>query len=138
MNIATIFTLGNSQGNPGPSAIAIQIVDTKGAVLIEFSEKIGNATADFAAYQAVMRGLQAAKDHFGTTTKAMLFEIKLDNEFVKKQLSGEAPIHEPGLVPYFIEIHNLHVSDFPQLTFALVSQESNKHIEKLLTEALAA
>ncbi|HEY0964699.1 MAG TPA: ribonuclease HI family protein [Candidatus Paceibacterota bacterium] len=136
METVTIFTDGGARGNPGPAAIGVQMLDAQGNVLKEVSEAIGNATNNFAEYQAVMRGLETAKQHFGSKTKDMQFEIKLDSELVKKQLNGEYQIKEPGLVPHFIAIHNLRVSSFPNLTFTHVRREFNKEADRLVNEAL--
>lgn len=138
METITIYTDGGSRGNPGPSAIGVYICDAKGTMIKEVSEAIGNATNNFAEYQAVMRGLQVAKEHFGKKTKELHFELKLDSELVKKQLNGEYQIKEPGLVPHFIEIHNLRVSAFPNLTLTHVRRELNKEADRLVNEALDA
>lgn len=136
METITIFTDGGSRGNPGPAAIGVYILDAHGAVLKEVGERIGNATNDFAEYQAVMRGLQIAKEILGTKTKDVVIEVKLDSELVQKQLSGEYQIKEPGLVPHFIEIHNMRVSSFPNISFMHLSRELNKEADRLVNEAL--
>lgn len=136
MKKITIFTDGGSRGNPGPSAVGVQVVDARGAVIKEVSETIGNATNNFAEYYAVVRGLQVAKDVYGKSTRQMQVEVKLDSELVKKQLSGEYQIKEPGLVPFFIEIHNMKVSSFPRITFIHISREFNKEADRLVNEAL--
>ncbi len=138
MKKITIFTDGGSRGNPGPAAVGAQIIDARGTVIREVSEAIGNATNNFAEYYAVMRGLQTAKEVFGKSTRDMQVELKLDSELVKKQLNGEYEIKEPGLVPYFIEIHNMRVASFPKLTYTHVSREFNKEAERLVSEALGA
>jgi ribonuclease HI len=131
MKAITIFTGGESRGNPGPSAIGVYIIDADGKVVQEVAETIGNATDSFAEYQAVMRGLQTAKELFGDKTNEIFFELKLSSGFVKKQLNNEQQITEPGLVPYFIEIHNMRVSSFSNLTFTLISQEANNEVVRL-------
>jgi ribonuclease HI len=136
MKKITIFTDGGSRGNPGPAAIGVQITDARGTVVREVFETIGNATNTFAAYYAVMRGLQVAQDVFGKSTRTMQVELKLDNDFVKKQLSGEVQIKEPGLVPYFIEIHNMKVASFPKLTYTHIGREFNKEADRLVNKAL--
>jgi ribonuclease HI len=136
MKKITIYTDGGSRGNPGPAAIGVQIIDAKGAVIREVSEAIGNATNNFAEYHAVMRGLQTAKEIFGKSTKDMEVELRLDSELVKKQLNAEYQIKEPGLVPHFIEIHNLRVASFPRITFTHVRREFNKEADRLVNEAL--
>jgi len=138
MEKITIFTDGGSRGNPGPAAIGVYMTDAKGKVVKEVSETIGNATNNFAEYQAVMRGLQTAKERFGKKTKEMQFELKLDSELVKKQLNSEYQIKEIGLVPHFIEIHNLRVSSFPHLKLTHVPREKNKEADRLVNKALDA
>lgn len=133
-----IYTDGGARGNPGPAAIGVQITDADGKVLKEVSESIGNATNNFAEYMAVVRGLDAAKQLFGKKTKEMQFEIKLDSELVKKQLNGEYQIKEPGLVPFFIEIHNMRVASFPHLILTHIRRELNKEADRLVNEALDA
>jgi len=136
METITIFTAGEAKGNPGPAAIAVRILDTSGQLLKEVAESIGNATSNFAEYQAVLRGLQVAEEYFGDKTKELQFELKLDGELVKKQLNGEVQIKEPGFVPYFIEIHNLRVASFVNLKFKQISPEKNQITKKLATELL--
>lgn len=138
METITIFTDGGSRGNPGPAAIGAQLVDAEGKVLTEVSETIGNATNNYAEYFAVVRALQAAKELYGKKTKEMQFELKLDSELVKKQLSGEYQIKDVGLIGHFIEIHNMRVASFPHLTFTHVRREFNKEADRLVNEALDA
>jgi len=131
-----IYTDGGARGNPGPAAIGVQIQDEQGKVIKEVSETIGNGTNNFAEYQAVAVALETAKKMFGKKTKDTNFEIRLDSELVKKQLNSEYQIKDPGLVPLFIEIHNLRVSSFPNLTFTHVRREKNKEADRLVNEAL--
>jgi len=138
METVTIFTDGGSRGNPGPAAVGAQILDANGKVLKEVSEKIGNATNNYAEYFAVIRALQSAKELFGKRTKELQFELKLDSELVKKQLNSEYQIKDIGLVPHFIEIHNLRVSSFPNLILTHVRRELNKEADRLVNEALDA
>ena len=60
----------------------------------------------------------------------------MDSELVKKQLSGEYQIKEPGLVPLYMEIHNLRVAHFPNLTLTHVKRALNKEADRLVNEAL--
>jgi len=132
------YTDGGARGNPGPAAIGVYIIDQDGKVLKEVSQSLGNATNNFAEYNGVMVALQTLKAMYGKNTKEMDFEIRLDSELVKKQLNAEYQIKEPGLVPYFIEIHNLRVSSFPNLTLTHVPREKNKEADRLVNEALDA
>lgn len=138
MEKIVIYTDGGSRGNPGPAAIGVQIQDEQGGVLKEVAQTIGNGTNNFAEYQAVATALDTAKKMFGKKTKEKEFEIRMDSELVKKQLSYEYQIKDPGLVPLFIEIHNLRVSNFPHLIITHVRRELNKEADRLVNEALDA
>lgn len=133
-----IYTDGGSRGNPGPAAIGAQIQDAKGKVLKEVSETIGNSTNNIAEYMAVAEGLKKVKELFGKKTKDMEFELRMDSELIQKQLTNQYQIKEAGLVPYFIEIHNLRVANFPNLTITHVRREKNKEADRLVNEALDA
>lgn len=130
------YTDGGARGNPGPAAIGVFVVDTEGHTLKEVKEAIGNATNNFAEYQGVVTALLALKELYGKKTKEMEFEIRMDSELVKKQLNHEYQIKEPGLVPLFMEIHNLRVAHFPNLILTHVPREKNKEADRLVNEAL--
>lgn len=138
METITVHTDGGARGNPGPAAIGVYITDKTGAVVKEVKRAIGNATNNLAEYQAVAVALETLKQCYGKKTKEMRFELKLDSELVKKQLDGEYQIKEPGLVPLFIDIHNLRVASFPYLTFTHVPRAQNKEADRLVNEALDA
>jgi ribonuclease HI len=131
-----IYTDGGARGNPGPAAIGVQVQDDKGKVLKEVSQTIGNSTNNIAEYMGVVEGLKAVKELFGKKTKEMEFEVRMDSELIQKQLSAEYQIKEPGLIPYFIEIHNMRVASFPNLTLIHVKREKNKEADRLVNEAL--
>lgn len=130
------YTDGGSRGNPGPAAVGVQIQDETGKVLKEVTEFLGNATNNFAEYQGVLVALQTLKSLYGKKTKEMDFEIRMDSELIKKQLNHEYQVKEPGLVPFFIEIHNLRVAHFPNLTLTHVLREKNKEADRLVNECL--
>ncbi len=130
------YTDGGSRGNPGPAGIGVYIIDGEEKVLREVKQTIGNATNNYAEYYAVVIALQTLKQVIGKNTKETAVELRMDSELVKKQLNGEYQIKEPGLVPLFIEIHNMRVSSFPNLTFTHVPREKNKEADRLVNEAL--
>ncbi len=138
METIIIYTDGGARGNPGPAGIGVYVTDAKGTMVMEYAQAIGNSTNNFAEYQAVATGLQVIKQKFGKRTKDMQFELRLDSELVKKQLNAEYQIKEAGLVPLFIEIHNLRVSAFPHLTLTHVPRAQNKEADRLVNEALDA
>jgi ribonuclease HI len=130
------YTDGGARGNPGPAAAGVFITSEAGELVREVKQALGNATNNFAEYYGVLLALQTLKQIYSKNTKTMQFEIRLDSELVKKQLSAEYQIKEPGLVPMFIEIHNMRVSSFPNLFFTHVPREKNKEADRLVNEAL--
>lgn len=131
-----MYTTGRSVGDPGPAAIGVVVVDSADQVLLEHSVPIGNATDDYAAYQAVVEALEVVHKHFADKTKETQFELKLDNEFVKQQINGEEAVTDPRSVSHFIHVHNLRVEHFPQLFVAYISREQNSMAASLVNAAL--
>lgn len=136
MRKITCYTDGGSRGNPGVSGAGVVVKDENGKTLKEVSEFLGNGTNNFAEYAAVILALRTLKQMFGKETREMKFDICLDSELVKKQLSGEYQIKEPGLVPQFIEVNNMRVTHFPHLTFTHVSREENQMADRLANDAM--
>lgn len=136
MNKIIAYTDGGARGNPGPAAVGVYITTADGTLVKEVKESIGNGTNNFAEYQGVLLALQTLKQLYGKESKDMKFELKMDSELVKKQLNHEYQIKEPGLVPLFIEIHNMRVASFPNLTLTHIPREQNKEADRLVNEAL--
>ncbi len=130
------YTDGGARGNPGPAGVGVYITTESGEVVREVKKAIGNSTNNFAEYYAVMLAFQTLKQIYGKQAKELVFEIRLDSELVKKQLNAEYQIKEPGLVPMFIEIHNMRVSSFPNVILTHVPREKNKEADRLVNEAL--
>ncbi len=124
MESIVVYVSGVSLGNPGPAGVGILVID--GEVATETSLAIGNADVNFATYYAVMTALENLKEVPGEETKLKHFDFKLDNEMVYLQLTNQKEIKEPGLVPFFIAVHNLLVSSFTNISFALVPQAENE------------
>ena len=131
-----VNTDGGARGNPGPAGLGVVIAEENRNVVKEVSESLGNGTNNFAEYQAVLVALQTLKALYGKKTKEMEFEIRMDSELVQKQLTNQYQIKEPGLIPQFIEIHNMQIANFPHITFTHVRREENKEADRLANEAM--
>jgi len=129
METITIYTAGKSRGNPGPAGVAVLVLDSTGAVLVEHTALIGNAEDNFAAYQAVVEAFEVVQEKFKDKTADMKFALQLTNEFVKKQINGEEPVTDARSVSHFIHTHNLCVQHYPNLTLAQVKPEANKAMQ---------
>ena len=130
------YTDGGARGNPGPAGAGATVVRADGTVLAELSQFLGNATNNFAEYAAVLLALKEIKRRFGGKTKTLAIEMRMDSQLIQRQLVGEYQIKEPGLVPQFIEIHNLVVTSYPKIAFTHVRREENARADKLANEAM--
>ncbi|MBD3282048.1 MAG: reverse transcriptase-like protein [Candidatus Portnoybacteria bacterium] len=134
----TIFTDGGSRGNPGPAAIGAVLLDEKGNVVKEYSEKIGRATNNEAEYEAVIFALQKAKLLFGKKkAKEMEVELKTDSEFVAKQLNAEYKILDRRIEQLFLKVWNLCI-DFKEVKIKHVSRKNNIEADRLVNQALGS
>lgn len=130
------YTGGKTVGNPGPALVGVCIKNEDGTLVTEFAQKIGNANDSFAEYYAVMVAMQTLQRIFGSETKNIYFKICLVNELVKKQLNSETSIKDPGLVPMFIEIHNMKVENFSHFAVAQIAKGENGDVDRLIAETL--
>ena len=139
MSDLVIHTDGASRGNPGHAAIGVTIQDGEGRTLKEFGEYIGKATNNVAEYMAILRALEETKklipeDERKTTS----VELKLDSELAARQLDGRYKVKNKNLYELYIQIHNMRVADFPNLTFTHVRRQFNEDADRLANEALDA
>lgn len=129
-------TDGGARGNPGPAGAGAVVAKADGTVLVELSQFLGNATNNFAEYAAVLLALKEIKRRFGGKTKMLAIDMRMDSQLIQRQLAGEYQIKEPGLVPQFIEIHNMRVASFPHITFTHVPRAQNKDADRLAGDAM--
>ncbi len=133
-----IYTDGGSRGNPGPAAIGVILTDEKGKMIKEYAEKIGRTTNNEAEYEAVIFALQKAKLLFGKRKiKTMEVEIKMDSEFVTKQLNNEYKILDRKIEQLFLKTWNLKVS-FNKVKFTHISRNKNLEADRLVNQALGS
>jgi len=133
-----IYADGGSRGNPGPAAIGVILTDEKGRVIKEYAEKIGRATNNEAEYEAVIFGLQKAKLLFGRRKiKTMEVQVRMDSEFVIKQLNGKYKILDRRIEQLFLKTWNLKV-DFGEVKFVYISRNENIEADRLVNKALGS
>jgi ribonuclease HI len=121
---------GGARGNPGPAAVAAVVADADGAVLLERSAYIGEATNNVAEYRAVLLGLEAARE-----LGAREVEVVNDSELVARQIGGEYKVKHAGLRPLFVETMRA-LRGFDKWSVRSVRRESNERADELVNEAL--
>lgn len=130
------YTDGGSRGNPGPAALGAVICDSSGKIIKEYGQVLGRKTNNEAEYEAVIFALKKIKQLFGKEkAKKMHVEMRMDSEFVVKQVGGKYKVEEERMIPLFIAVWNLKM-DFAKVTFNHVRREQNKEADRLVNEAL--
>ncbi|MBU2564369.1 ribonuclease HI family protein [Patescibacteria group bacterium] len=133
-----IYTDGGSRGNPGPAAIGVVFTDEKGKVIKEYAQKIGRATNNEAEYEAVIFALQKAKLLFGKKkAKTMEIEVRMDSQFVVKQLNAQYKILNRRIEQFFLQVWNLRI-DFNKIDFIHITRDKNIEADKLVNRALGS
>lgn len=123
---------GGARGNPGPAAIGIVISGADGEVLDEIADPIGVATNNVAEYQAVLRGLERARQ-----LGARELEIVGDSELIARQLTGVYKVKHPAMR----ELHTQALTalrEFDRWSIRTVPRDQNAGADALVNQALDA
>lgn len=125
----TIYTDGGARGNPGPAGIGV-VIYHDGDIVEKYSEKIGEATNNYAEYSAVVKAMELARKYNPDE-----INFKLDSELVVQQLNQKYKIKNQELGKLFIKIWNARQS-FQKVTFDHVPRAENKMADFLVNQAL--
>jgi ribonuclease HI len=79
-----LHTDGGSRGNPGPAAIGWVLFDEDERIVDHGNDTIGITTNNVAEYEALIRGLAAAKRR-----NCDELDVFMDSELVVKQVRGD-------------------------------------------------
>jgi len=123
---------GGARGNPGPAAIGVVLSDADGNVLEELSERIGVSTNNVAEYRALLRGVQAAREHGADEV-----EIISDSELVARQLTGAYKVKHPAMKSLY-EQAVADLGAFARWRIRSVARAQNARADALVNEALDA
>jgi probable phosphoglycerate mutase len=123
---------GGSRGNPGPAGYGAVVFAENGAVLAERSAGVGVNTNNYAEYQGLIAGLEAAAE-----VGADEVDVRMDSKLVVEQMAGRWKIKHPGLQPLAAQAREL-VSKFQRVSYEWIPRERNKHADRLANEAMDA
>ncbi|RZH66687.1 ribonuclease HI [Natrinema altunense] len=126
---AHVYFDGGSRGNPGPAAIGWVIVTGDG-IVAEGGETIGTATNNQAEYEALIMGLEAARDYDYDEV-----HVRGDSELIVKQVRGEYDTNDPDLREKRVTVREL-LREFDEWTLEYVPREVNDRADGLVNEAL--
>lgn len=127
---ATLFADGGSRGNPGPAASGAVLFSPSGEVLRECGRFLGTATNNVAEWQALLLGLEAARD-----LQLRSLAIRMDSELVIKQVRGEYRVKHPDLIPLHRRATQL-LRGFDRVDVRHVPRKQNAHADRLVNMVL--
>lgn len=125
-----IHTDGGARGNPGPAGIGIYMTTPTGEVVKEIAEYIGETTNNQAEYQALIRGLEEARE-----LGAQTLQIFMDSELIVKQIKREYKVKNKDLAPLFAGVNSLS-QQFKNVSVEHVPRAQNKEADRLVNEAI--
>ena len=122
---------GACSGNPGNAGIGVLLCDENGVEVCEISRYIGPATNNIAEYQALVTGLEKARE--------LCFEgltVYTDSELLARQINGFYKVKDKNLKVLFMKAKML-MQDFAEVKIHHILREKNKKADKLATESIA-
>lgn len=124
-----VYFDGASRGNPGPAAIGWVLVSGDG-IVAEAGERIGTATNNLAEYEALIAGLEAARE-YGFDEAV----IRGDSELIVKQVRGEWDTNDPDLRERRVRVREL-LMGYDEWSITHVPRDLNDRADDLANEAL--
>ncbi|MBR6505610.1 reverse transcriptase-like protein [Candidatus Saccharibacteria bacterium] len=125
-----VYVDGASRGNPGPSGIGYQIVDTDGHVIEQGGEFIGFATSRVAEYYAMRNGIEHAL-RLGIKSARFIS----DSLMVVNQLTGIFTVKNQDIIPIYNSIEKL-LESFESVSFTHIPRSENQIADHEANEAI--
>lgn len=126
----TMYTDGGARGNPGPAGIGVVLKDAHGKNVATIARYVGERTNNQAEYEAVLAGLQRARE-----LEADAVRCFLDSQLVAEQLSRRYKVKDADLGKLFVQCWNA-MQSFSSVTFHYIPREKNKEADALVNKAI--
>jgi ribonuclease HI len=121
---------GGARGNPGPAAYGVIVRNSKGQVLAELREYLGNQTNNVAEYSGLLAALGWA-----VREKQLSLKVLSDSELLVRQMLGQYKVKNPDLKLLYDRAQAL-VRKLQQFAIEHVRRESNREADRLVNEVL--
>ena len=125
-----IYTDGASRGNPGPSALGLQVLNSEKKLIYEEGVYLKQGTNNFAEYSAVVYALELAVKH--RVQELYLFS---DSQLLIRQLEGKYRVKSPNIKPLFQKCLTL-IKSISKTHFQHIPREQNTAADRLANRAL--
>jgi ribonuclease HI len=121
---------GGSRGNPGPAAAAAVLRDPDGQLVAEASRTLGRATNNVAEYEALLLGLERARELGATEV-----EVINDSELIAKQVNGRYKVKHVDMKPLHARARAA-LAKFETWSIRSVPRAENAQADALVNAAL--
>ena len=125
-----LYSDGAARGNPGPAGIGGQALDEAGALLLEVSEFLGEATNNVAEYWALARLLELAGELGYSKVR-----IHTDSDLLANQVAGGYRVRSPSLKPLAARIKGM-LEGYRAVEVVHIPREKNYKCDALANEAI--
>jgi 6-pyruvoyltetrahydropterin/6-carboxytetrahydropterin synthase len=122
-------TDGACRGNPGPAAGAAVLYGPDGSEIWTGVRVLGHTTNNVAEYEALILGLEAARERCSELT------VAADSELIVKQLRGQYRVKQPHLKPLYERASAL-LREFRKVEMKHVPRSKNERADELANQAL--
>jgi ribonuclease HI len=123
---------GGSRGNPGPAAAGAVLRTPEGELVAEASRTLGRATNNVAEYQALLLGLERARELGATEV-----EVINDSELIAKQVTGVYKVKHADMKPLHAEARRA-LAGFARWSVRSVPRAQNADADALVNAVLDA
>lgn len=123
---------GASRGNPGPAAYAVILETPEREPIAAFSKYLGEATNNFAEYQALLAALEYAVGQHHRRLRVLT-----DSELVARQIAGHYKVRSADLRPLHERAQQL-IARLEAFSIRHVQREENREADRLANQALDA
>ena len=129
---------GASRGNPGPAGAGALLYDPGGILKAQLSRYLGETTNNVAEYQALILGLQMAREQGATR-----IQVLADSLLIVEQLKGSYRVKSPHLLPLWrqakkeLQYFEAHaISHVPRAENSLADGLANQGIDQKPPDAV--
>ena len=121
---------GASRGNPGPAAYGVVIESPAGSPLAAFSKYLGEATNNYAEYQALLAALE-----YSLNSQHRRIRVLTDSELLARQITGQYKVKHETLKPLHEQARRL-IARLEAFSIQHVPREQNRQADRLANQAL--
>ena len=125
-----IYSDGAARGNPGESGAGVVLKTPEGEEVGRFGKYLGRKTNNYAEYQAVLLGLNHARE-FGASEITILS----DSDLLVRQLLGEYRVRAAHLRELFDQVKGL-LTKFEKYQVKRIGREKNSEADSMANRAI--